>query len=70
MHLSDLSLDFQSWSRWRRYVHTFSLFLELLRPTKEDIILDVGAGTCVIADRVASICDEVFALEPQDNRVD
>jgi ubiquinone/menaquinone biosynthesis C-methylase UbiE len=70
MHLSDLSLDFQSWSRWRRYSHTFPLFLDSLKPTKEDIILDIGAGTCVIADHIASICDEVFALEPQDKRVD
>lgn len=70
MHLSDPSLGLQSWSRWRRYRQTFPLFLDLLKPAKEDVILDVGAGTCIIADHVASICDEVFALEPQDNRVD
>jgi ubiquinone/menaquinone biosynthesis C-methylase UbiE len=31
--------------------------------------LDAGAGTGVIANRVASLCDEVFALEPLEKRV-
>lgn len=69
MPVSDPFLDFVSWNRWHRYKKTFPLFLELLKPTKEDVILDVGAGTCIIADHVASVCEEVFALEPLDERV-
>lgn len=41
----------------------------LLKPTKEDVILDVGAGTGVIASQVSKQCDEVFALEPNVERV-
>lgn len=69
MLASDIKLDFVSWSRWRRFKAIYPTFIELLRPNKDDVILDVGAGTGVIADKVASLCDEVFALEPQTNRV-
>lgn len=68
--MSDIRLNFTSWSRWRRYKTTFPFFVELLKPSKDDVILDVGAGTGVIADRVASLCDEVYALEPEIKRVD
>ena len=42
----------------------------MLDSKKNDVILDVGAGTGVIANEIASICDEVFALEPNNGRVD
>src|SRR5579864_323095 len=42
----------------------------MLSPQKEDIILDVGAGTGVIANEISSRCDEVFALEPNPKRVE
>ncbi len=45
------------------------LFLNLLQPKKEDIILDVGAGTGWIADRVADVCDDVYAVEPNMRRL-
>jgi ubiquinone/menaquinone biosynthesis C-methylase UbiE len=44
--------------------------MKLLGPTKEDIILDVGAGTGVIANEVSKLCDEVFALEPNIGKVE
>ncbi|HYB04818.1 MAG TPA: class I SAM-dependent methyltransferase [Nitrososphaerales archaeon] len=43
--------------------------IQLLSPKKDDIILDVGAGTGVIAEEVSKLCDEVFALEPDPKRV-
>ena len=33
------------------------------------MILDVGAGTGWIADRVASLCEETYALEPNESRL-
>lgn len=68
--MSEFRLDFTSWSRWRRYKSKFPLFIELLKPSKDDVILDVGAGTGVIAYAVANLCDEVYALEPEVKRVD
>ncbi len=34
------------------------------------MILDVGAGTGWIASEIASLCDEVYALEPNEHRVE
>ncbi len=70
MPLSDLKLDIISWFRWRRYRKEFPIFLELLKPQKDDVILDVGAGTGIIASKVCALCDEVFALEPAAERVE
>ena len=56
--------------RARRYRKDIRVLLELLSPAKNDVILDVGAGTGWIADRVASLCDETYALEPNENRLD
>ena len=44
--------------------------MDLLKPSREDVILDVGAGTGVIANKVSTSCDEIFALEPNPDRVD
>ncbi len=44
--------------------------ISLLTPRKEDVILDVGAGTGWIASNVAKYSDEVFALEPNQMRVE
>jgi len=52
---------------YRGYMYTF---LALLDPKTEDVILDVGAGTGYIASKVAERCDELFALEPNDARVE
>ena len=46
------------------------MLLNFLKPAKEDVILDVGAGTGVIASKVSTMCDEVFALEPSQEMVD
>ncbi|MGI0090177.1 MAG: class I SAM-dependent methyltransferase, partial [Nitrososphaerales archaeon] len=37
---------------------------------KEDVILDIGAGTGVIANSVSVLCDDIFALEPRTERVE
>jgi ubiquinone/menaquinone biosynthesis C-methylase UbiE len=46
------------------------LFLELLSPKKSDVILDVGAGLGTIANLLTEYSDEVFALEPNEGRVE
>ncbi len=46
------------------------VFLELLSPAKNDVVLDVGAGSGWIANRVADVCDEVYALEPNEARLE
>jgi ubiquinone/menaquinone biosynthesis C-methylase UbiE len=46
------------------------VLLELLEPKKDDVILDAGAGTGVIADAISKLSDEVFALEPDPKRVE
>jgi len=66
--LSDLSQRISSWIRKGTYPK--KILLELLSPRKEDIILDVGAGTGVIANEISFYCDEVFALEPNPKRVE
>ena len=70
MRFSDLIFNLTSWFRLRTFGKSITILLNLLEPTKEDVILDVGAGTGVIANRVATMCDEVFALEPRLDRVD
>ena len=44
--------------------------LQLLDPKKDEIILDVGAGNGYIASQVAKYCDNVYALEPEDKKVE
>ena len=68
--LSDITLRIASWIRKRRFAKNLPILLEMLSPQKEDIILDVGAGTGVIANEISSRCDEVFALEPNPKRVE
>jgi ubiquinone/menaquinone biosynthesis C-methylase UbiE len=53
--------------RYRKDLH---ILLELLSPSKNDVILDVGAGSGWIASKVAEACDEVYAAEPNDARLD
>jgi ubiquinone/menaquinone biosynthesis C-methylase UbiE len=69
MPLSDLTFDFMSWFRLRTFGKSIKILLDLLEPNKEDVILDVGAGTGIIASKVAAVCDEVFAVEPKLERV-
>ena len=70
MRFDDLKLDLLSWLRLRSYGQSIILLLELLKPSREDVILDVGAGTGVIANKVSTSCDEIFALEPNQGNVD
>ena len=70
MRFNDLKLDILSWLRLRSYGQNIILLLDLLKPSREDVILDVGAGTGVIANKVSTSCDEIFALEPNQDRVD
>jgi ubiquinone/menaquinone biosynthesis C-methylase UbiE len=66
----EFSLRIYSWIRKRRFAKNLPLLLEMLSPQKEDVILDVGAGTGVITNIIAEKCDEVFALEPNPKRVE
>jgi ubiquinone/menaquinone biosynthesis C-methylase UbiE len=52
------------------YRQNLAVLISLLQPKKEEVILDVGAGTGWIASQVAEFSDEVFALEPNEKRVD
>ena len=61
--LVSLSEKFKAWGRRK----DLAVFFELLSPKKNDVILDVGAGTGWIADRVADVCDDVYALEPNES---
>jgi ubiquinone/menaquinone biosynthesis C-methylase UbiE len=69
VNFSDLLLNFSAWLRKRQMGSFMPLLIQLLSPQKEDIILDVGAGTGVIAEEISKSCDEVFALEPDPKRV-
>jgi ubiquinone/menaquinone biosynthesis C-methylase UbiE len=44
--------------------------LQLLDPKRDEVLLDVGAGTGSIANRVAKYCDNVYALDPNNDRVE
>jgi ubiquinone/menaquinone biosynthesis C-methylase UbiE len=66
--LSSLSLSDRL--RLRRYKKDLPQFMRLLDPQKDDIILDVGAGTGVITNLVADMCDETYALDPSSDKVD
>ncbi len=68
--LSDVSLNFYSWLRKRQFPKFLPLLLEFLTLKKGDIVLDVGAGTGVVAEEIAKLSDEVFALEPNPKRVE
>jgi ubiquinone/menaquinone biosynthesis C-methylase UbiE len=70
LHFSDLTLGFYSWARKRQFKKSYPTFFKLLDPKKNDVVLDVGAGTGVITNQVANISDEVFALEPETSRVE
>jgi ubiquinone/menaquinone biosynthesis C-methylase UbiE len=63
-------LSISEWFRARHYQKDLGSLLELLSPSKNDCILDVGAGTGWIASRIAELCDETYALEPKQDRVE
>lgn len=67
---NSLFLSISEWLRARHYRKDLGSLLELLSPTKNDCILDVGAGTGWIASRIAELCDETYALEPKQDRVE
>lgn len=56
--------------RKRGFKKDLASFLELLSPKKSDVILDVGAGLGTLANILTEYSDEVFALEPNEGRVD
>jgi ubiquinone/menaquinone biosynthesis C-methylase UbiE len=56
--------------RKRRFRKNYPVLVKLLDPKKEDVILDVGARTGVLANGIANISDDVFALEPNADRVE
>jgi ubiquinone/menaquinone biosynthesis C-methylase UbiE len=70
LHFSDLKFNFISWLRLRTFRGNIKILLRLLAPANDDVILDVGAGTGVIASEVSKLCDDVFALEPKPDRVE
>jgi len=68
--LSNFTLRISSWIRKRRFAKNLPILLEMLSLQKEDITLDVGAGSGVIANEISAHCDEIFALEPNPKRVE
>jgi ubiquinone/menaquinone biosynthesis C-methylase UbiE len=46
------------------------VFLDLLSPKKDDVILEIGAGTGWLANQVANICDDTYALEPDEGKLE
>ena len=56
--------------RKRTFKKDLGSFLELLSPKKDDVILDVGAGLGTLANILTEYSDEVFALEPNEKRVE
>ncbi len=68
--LTNLFLSINAWSRGRAYRKYLPTMLQLLDPKKDEILLDVGAGTGCIANRVAKYCDNVYALEPNNDKVE
>lgn len=52
------------------YSKDLQTFLSLLSPKKEERILDVGAGLGTLANILTESSDEVFALEPNEGRLD
>jgi len=67
---TNLLLSVSSWSRGRSYEKYLPTMLQLLDPKKDEVLLDVGAGTGCIANTVAKYCDNVYALEPNNERVE
>lgn len=56
--------------RKRTFKKDLGSFLGLLSPKKSDVILDVGAGLGTLANILTEFSDEVFALEPEEGRVE
>ena len=56
--------------RLRSYGGDIQLLKSLLNPVKDDVILDVGAGTGAIASLIADLCDDLFAVEPNDEKLE
>lgn len=44
--------------------------LQLLDPKKDEALLDVGAGAGYIASIVSKYCDNLYALEPNNDKVE
>jgi predicted RNA methylase len=65
----DAGLRFASWLRRRGYARGLASLLAALRPQGEERILDLDAGTGVIALEVAMHSTGVFAMDPQERRV-
>lgn len=63
-------LGISNWLRTRRYGSDIRLLKKLLDPQKNDVILDVGAGTGAITNTVADVCDDVFAVEPNEEKLE
>jgi len=55
--------------RKEMYSKDLPTFCSLLSPKKEEKILDVGAGLGTVANILTESSDEVFALEPNEERL-
>jgi ubiquinone/menaquinone biosynthesis C-methylase UbiE len=55
--------------RKKMYSKDLPTFYSLLSPKKDERILDVGAGLGTVASILAESTDDVFALEPNDERL-
>jgi ubiquinone/menaquinone biosynthesis C-methylase UbiE len=68
--ISDLWLTLQVFLRGRAYGRDLPTLLHMLDPKKDETLLDIGAGTGFIASRVGRLCENVYALEPDYNKVE
>ncbi len=66
----DWLFSFLEKRRKKAFQKYLGVFVELLAPKKDEVILDVGAGLGTIANIVAEFSDEIFALEPTENKVE
>ncbi|MHB8567173.1 MAG: class I SAM-dependent methyltransferase [Nitrososphaerales archaeon] len=63
-------LSIQTRVRAWRYREDLPVLLKLLDPRREDVILDIGAGTGYISSIVSEYCDDLYALVPNSDRVE
>ncbi|MDG7000248.1 MAG: class I SAM-dependent methyltransferase, partial [Nitrososphaerota archaeon] len=63
-------LSISNWLRPVRYGRDIQLLKRLLDPKKDDVMLDVGAGTGAITNILADVCDDVFAVEPNEEKLE
>ncbi|MFQ5941232.1 MAG: class I SAM-dependent methyltransferase [Nitrososphaerales archaeon] len=67
--LNDLILTIQDWFARQNYRKNRSLLLDIMDPKPEDILLDIGGGTGLLAQMFAEICKEIYVLDPEAKKL-